>query len=248
MSRSFDASTQTGDASLVITEPLTLSIWFNPTVANGFFFGITDTAGGNRWFLRIPGSTELTALATGTGGGTPASTSGANITAGNWYHGCGVFTSSTSRAAYVNGNFKGTDTTANTVGSVTNIVLGGAYVAGGIAPNWNGLLADAAVWSVALTDNEVAALAKGVPAYLIRPAALKIYYPLYGLASPEPDFSGNAANSTLAGSPPAGATNPPTTLFTFKSLANSLQPAPAGVLIYNIIGANFTRKISYVGY
>jgi hypothetical protein len=43
---------------------------------------------------------------------------------------------------------------------------------------WAGQLAEAAVWSVQLSDAEIASLAAGVPALLVRPQSLTFYAPL----------------------------------------------------------------------
>jgi hypothetical protein len=63
----------------------------------------------------------------------------------------------------------------------------------------SGRIAEVAIWNAALTDAEVAALASGVRAWMLRPANLKVYAPLWGVGSPEPDYSGNAFHFTVTG-------------------------------------------------
>jgi hypothetical protein len=74
---------------------------------------------------------------------------------------------------------------------------------------YNGILGEFAAWDVALSAEEIAALAKSVPANRIRSTALKLYLPLWGLASPEADVSGLAQNGAVTGAllanhPPIG--------------------------------------------
>lgn len=78
----------------------------------------------------------------------------------------------------------------------------------------NGTIADFAAWNVALTAAEVGALLSGVRPNRIRPQPLR-FWPIDGLSSPEPDYSGNKDNAVLNGTPPA-ANGPPVTLLTAK--------------------------------
>jgi Concanavalin A-like lectin/glucanases superfamily len=82
--------------------------------------------------------------------------------------------------------------------------------------NWPGNLAEANIWNVSLNAGEVAALAAGVKPNRVRPNSLKRYWPLWGLASPEPDLSSFAGNATLTGT--AQANHAPVTLFTPRSI------------------------------
>lgn len=105
-----------------------------------------------------------------------ASTSSSYV-AGTWHHCCGVETSATARAVFLDGAGKGTDTTSRAPGSSNNIVVG-ADASSGLASPFSGDVAEAAIWNVALTDAEVAILAKGVKPYLVRPDKLVFYAPL----------------------------------------------------------------------
>lgn len=65
---------------------------------------------------------------------------------------------------------------------------------------WNGSIAEVAIWNAALTDAEIAALAKGTSPLQVHPANLKGYYPLWGVgATGDPDLSGNAGHLTETG-------------------------------------------------
>ena len=67
----------------------------------------------------------------------------------------------------------------------------------------NGTLDKAAVWNVALTDNDILALSQGWSPELVRKDALQMYHRLDGLITNEPDYSGGAYNLTLTGTPSA---------------------------------------------
>src|SRR5208282_6101410 len=78
----------------------------------------------------------------------------------------------------------------------------------------NAYLADFAYWSgVTLTVNEAEALYNGARPNTIRPSGLGEYYPIDGLAWPEPDLSGSGLNGTVTGTTGNGA-GPPIMLFT----------------------------------
>jgi len=89
---------------------------------------------------------------------------------------------------------------AQTLGSGTissdsagNFVLGNN--SGGTA-TWDGALADFRLYDVILSLSELKAIQRG---WLVRPEALRLWQMLYGVVSPEPDWSGNANNGTLTG-------------------------------------------------
>jgi hypothetical protein len=99
---------------------------------------------------------------------------------------------------------------------VVNAVTGGHYVVGfdnGTSGRiFAGRIAHCALWNINLSNVEVAALAAGVLPGLIRPANLTFWGALDGLASPEPDYSGNKNAGTLTGT--AFAFGPPVMPFT----------------------------------
>ncbi len=74
---------------------------------------------------------------------------------------------------------------------------------------FDGRIAEVAIWNLALTDTEIGYLADGASPLTIQAANLKGYWPIYGLASPEPDRSGSGNNATINGSVPASGTHIP---------------------------------------
>jgi hypothetical protein len=135
---------------------------------------------------------------------------GTTLSASNnvWYNGAitvdNVQSASPVIAVFLNGGGKASTTgsiTANNWNHFSNAikVLLAADSAFGAAEYFGGALADAAAWTVVLSDFEIAALGAGARPYRIRPGSLVGYWPLQGKASPEPDFSNNANNGTVTG-------------------------------------------------
>jgi hypothetical protein len=61
-----------------------------------------------------------------------------------------------------------------------------------------GRMADFALWQgVLLTQLEAQGLALGTRPYMVRPASLRAYFPMDGIASPEPDMVGPFRNNLL---------------------------------------------------
>ena len=94
-----------------------------------------------------------------------------------WNHYAAVFTSATNRAAYFNGGNKGASTTSRSP-TVDHLTLGASNRNGGLLRYWDGWIAHAAIWNVALTDAEVFLLAQGVLPYLVRRDGLVGYWPM----------------------------------------------------------------------
>jgi hypothetical protein len=123
------------------------------------------------------------------GGNVRASTSDASSTvsamtasapsASTVFHAAGVWASASSRSAYLDGTNKVTDTSSSTPSGINRTAIG---VSRGATSDYEfdsgGRLAEAGFWNAALTDEEIAALAKGVPPIMIRPQNLVAYLPL----------------------------------------------------------------------
>jgi hypothetical protein len=67
--------------------------------------------------------------------------------------------------------------------------------------------------NVALGADERAALAAGVSPFLVRPANLKDWFPLFGFSDPEMNYATPGRGLAITGTPPS-ANPPPVTLFT----------------------------------
>jgi hypothetical protein len=172
-------------ASAVLTAaPLTMACWFRPvnTTTNFSLMSLSvDTGATDRFVLQAAGAVtgDPVRLQITQGGTTSnAATSSSGFTANTWYHAAGVFTSSTSRKAYISGVGGTADTTNLTPSGVNRTGIGYHITSGSRTVFTNGRIAEAAIWDVALDDAEIAALAKGFRPSLIRPASLRLYVPL----------------------------------------------------------------------
>lgn len=161
--------------------PKTLACWFNSDSTNvnrhlvGLYAGTVGTLEAPSLALRITSTALVQARSDNTGGSNASSTT-ATYSLNTWHHGAAVFASSSSRTAYLDG-VAGTEntTTRATGGALDNLILGSNS---GATLDYNGRLAEIAVWDVALDAAEIAALAKGFRPSLIRPHKLLWYLPL----------------------------------------------------------------------
>jgi hypothetical protein len=113
----------------------------------------------------------------------------AGYSASTWFHAGGVWASTSSRKVYLNGGNSGTNSTAVSPTTLDRTSIG---CLNRLTPAafTDGLIAEAGIWGVALTDNDVAELAAGVCPLLVRPESLISYWSLFGVDSPEPDYVG----------------------------------------------------------
>lgn len=91
---------------------------------------------------------------------------------GSWQHACNVYASATDRRAFVNGGSKGTNATSLTPTGL-NLTEIGRHVS---TLPMNGRIAEVAVWNVALSDADVAALAAGADPATFTPAPVACWH------------------------------------------------------------------------
>jgi hypothetical protein len=180
--------------------PCTLAAWVYPgnVTSEMHVIGLTTTGGDNGFLLlTIDGSQPGDPVAAYSGGSAyPQALTTAGFVANTWQHVAAVFTSASSRAAFLDGGNKGTNgTTSNPIGTIARTTVG-LYRGGSTGGPFDGRIAEVGVWDVALSDEEVASLAKGFSPRLVRPGSLVGYYPLIGRYSPELDF-GNGGGRPL---------------------------------------------------
>lgn len=202
MARSNTGSTSnyfTNASTPVTGVPCTIASWFNVANVTTFFnlVALTD-AGGNAYAtLALAGDVggdPVQAIQSDFGEVT-ASTS-AGFSASTWQHACGVYSATNSRAAYLNGGSKGTNSSSPpSSGHAWANTSVGAFKGSStsVFSPINGSMAETAVWNVALTDDEVLSLARGVSPRLVRPTGLVAYWPLVGRFSPELDLGNTGA-------------------------------------------------------
>lgn len=176
----------------VLGYPCTVSVW-GQTAAVGsqdrlVHLGRSDGTSVDAFVLRLlaTGALQVTVLAATTPEASNATTTNV-ISDTGWHHYGGIFASSTSRTAYLDGDAanKGTNTGSRTpTANFAKYRLGTAM---DLAEDWNGRIAHVAVWSVALSEANIQALAAGANPLTIENANLVWYCPTLVDESPMQD-------------------------------------------------------------
>jgi hypothetical protein len=174
-------------SGLLTAAPATLACFARTSITgvSQRLLGLHNSASAsNRNYLRlgITAANEVVAVAADASGTSDAA-SVATISANTWHHFCAVFGSTTSRSVYLDGANKVTDSANRPAPTgVNRVAVGVDFVSGSagnpLAPSGTGLIAEVGIWNVALSDEDVAALAKGIPPIMIRPQNLVAYLPL----------------------------------------------------------------------
>jgi hypothetical protein len=172
--------------------PLTVACWFRPAASPAgstlSFMQLGNSAAQKLFLLGQSTAGVIVQAYDGTTAGSATTT--AQPTAAVWSHAAGVFASNSDRRVYLNGGNKSTDATATTPTGIDKLDLGAYVYSGGHILFFDGDLAEAGIWNVALDDFDVASLAAGLSPLLVRPSALVGYWPLIGTTSPEIDLRG----------------------------------------------------------
>lgn len=160
--------------------PYSMSMWFynKDDTGDKWPFQMSDRLGDNGiQGLRLDDNEKITAISYDGTTFNGASTAPGSVTNNTWQHAGGVWTSATSRAAFVNGGGKGTNTTNIAIGTLNTTSIGRLNT-GTPGGYHDGYIAECGIWNVALTDAEMAILGLGVSPLLVRPESLVFYVPL----------------------------------------------------------------------
>lgn len=186
MARSFNGSSDVlSNANAVLTAtPITMAAWCIADSASGLHPIMTiQQSGSNNQMHRLKLYLNKVHVQTqNSNDGSAEAAASTTYSTGTWFHAAGVFASSTSRIAYFNGGNSGSNTTNITPSPLQITQIGKAS---GPDEFYDGTIAEAGIWNVALDADEIAALGKGVSPLLIRPGSLAAYWPLIGRTSPE---------------------------------------------------------------
>jgi len=194
------------DVASVVAAPITIAGWLYPTdVANEqYAAGLYDASDGNsRFSLVLLGGDAGDPLAAETrvGATERKATTSTGVTVNTWHHGAAVFAAADDRRAYIDGGSKGTEATSVIPTGIDKTALG-RRGAGPAFRGYSGRIAEVGIWDVALTDAEVAALARGVSPLRIRSSNLLNYYPLMGTVASAPDYGGSSHTPSAVGGSP----------------------------------------------
>lgn len=174
-------------SAVVASTTCTISLWFR-TSGTGTMGGCgmyLPSAGADRWQTLQFGSQSV--LARSYNGTTSVTASSGTYSTVAWNHGAAVFASATSRIAYVDAVAGAENTTNVNVTGLTHTDIGRINWASGSQFYFDGRMAFVAIWTAALSADEIASLGQklnGVPCGVhptrIRPESLVACWPLGG--------------------------------------------------------------------
>ncbi len=223
-----------------VGQPFSVHCWGKLNVASSPFQGHLmskwNSPGGGSWLLMWDNTLDF--LVYDSSASLSIAISSGTMSQDVWAS-CGGVSTGSATIVYLNG-------VANSAGgggvksSGVDIRFGTNSVDSGAG--FRGDAGEFAIWSAALSAAEMGALAAGTPANLVRPADLWCYIPAWGLATTEPDLSGNGRNGTVAGSPPAE--NPPPVGSPFPFDGYELSSSAVGPRFYTIINGTQAQLIN----
>lgn len=238
------------DSTPVTGYPWTAAGWYRPSAdilddSTLLWIGDKDAAA-NYWRVMhnaFAGANTITFTARNTTAANAVTST--TLAAGVLGHWCAVAASATDRRVYLNGAGVGTNTTSQTPTVADRVAIGRSSDS---TPTElaDGDVGETCIWAgVALGVGEIAALAAGTHPLLIRSAAVAAYWPLWGLSSPERDYTAGFRDLTLNGAPAAAARQVPLGLMPpigMPAGAVTAPPAPpagsagAGLLLTGVGG------------
>lgn len=169
-------------SSVVTAVPLTIACWFKAdnVTTNYNLINVSTSTGTDRWTLQLAGAVagDPVRAQTSAGGSTAQSATGTGYTAGTWYHGAARFSANNNRRGYIDGVGGTANTTSLTPSGTDTTNVGCLYTSSTRSSFMDGQVAECGIWSVALTDDEIASLARGYRCSLVRPSSLVFYAPL----------------------------------------------------------------------
>lgn len=210
MARLFTANTDyfVLGSALVTSVPLSMACWIYCTTlptSHGDEYTlvqISDSSGAGKfdsWYIRIDDSSgKNRPQAIMRNGALNNALCSAEISVNTWHHICGVWAATDSGAIYLDGGNKATDSTNVTgITGLDSTQLGRVDLGTFQDDYFDGRMAEAAIWDVALTDEQVAALAAGASPMHVSPSAPVGYWPLYASQTGNAiDYSGNGNDLT----------------------------------------------------
>lgn len=140
------------------TIPLTMACWFNPndiTSSTILMSVVTDNQNVVAHRLANRGATAGDPISAQSCVGTCSSAdTTTGFVASKWQHACGVWTTTTLRAAYLNGGSKGTNTSSRGP-TFAQAVIGAYWANSAVGLAFDGKIAEARYYHKALNDQEV---------------------------------------------------------------------------------------------
>jgi len=167
------------DQAILTAVPLSFAVWvyIDEASLQTYPIVITDADGGSYFSINFWSDYNVYATCRDATTYSEAVAS-AQWTVGSWYHAVGVYAATNSRAIYLNGGNKGTNTATRIPVNLDTTTIGARLNSGSVTNYHSGMLAEVAIYNTALTDDEAAILAKGVSPLAVRPGNLVFYVPL----------------------------------------------------------------------
>lgn len=179
MAYTFDSSLDQNidtSSSPVTSRPMTLAAWFNTASTSGSLVSNQIKTFPAGFHLSLDSQKVSALISNGLFG--PSVNGATNYTLNSWQHGCVVFGTSNT-FVYLNGTQDASGAAgAYSQPSPDNIAMARRDFFSGTSIYYTGQLAEAGIWSVELTDAEIASLAKGMTCEKVSPQNLVFYAPL----------------------------------------------------------------------
>ena len=142
---------------------------------NQALLSLNQNSGTNRFVLYLSG-TILYFFVNDSSGFTQPQTG--DVSSNTWFHACAVEAASNDHRLFLNGANKSTTSLSKTPVSINALNVGTDRINNNNVSLLTGQIAEVGIWNAALTDAEVASLAKGMTCDKIRPQNLVYYAPL----------------------------------------------------------------------
>jgi hypothetical protein len=156
------------------TYPVTLAAWCHQSsLSTGIICSVTS-ASGNYFGIASLNTGPIRAVHVGSGQADTTTTA----IAGTWNHACGVFTTASSRTAYLNAGGNATNSSVSATFTANQTLIGARRLSGVVGTYYTGLISEVGVWTAELTPEEIASLADGMTCDKVRPQSLVFYAPL----------------------------------------------------------------------
>jgi len=165
--------------------PLSMAAFFKSDATSDMtLFGLFSASNSEYIELGLGVDGKVQAHARSTAAGLNYPVTSTSYGTSGYQHACGVWSAINARAVYLDGGGKGTDSASVTPTGIDRMALG-ATDRPLTANFFNGRLYNVAIWSVALDDAEVVALAKGYSPLRVRRTALVFFRPCIRISEAE---------------------------------------------------------------
>lgn len=157
--------------------PFTVACWARVvnTTGNKTLVSLNQISGTNRFVVYLSNA-NLSFFVNDSAGFTQPQAG--NVSINTWFHACAVEAATNDHRLFRDGANKSTTSVTRTPTSINALNVGVDRNNNNNSSLHTGQIAEVGIWNVALTDSEVASLAKGMACDKVRPQSLVFYAPL----------------------------------------------------------------------